>query len=326
MAQLSVVGESRESAIRRAALEWLDFRTNGGEDTITRNELENDFYFEGEKRRLIAHMQGIWKPGDFSAALTFVTTHAAPGKRSYDDGVGTDGLSRYKWRGDNPMHAENVGMRKAMQDRLPLIYLEGIAPGVYVVTSPVYLIAEEPEQQQFVFSATENAKGMEPPFSAGELVSMSFAEKRYAERLTRQRLHQPAFRAGVLEAYTSKCAVCSLGDSDRSYPYLNRLIDAAHIVPDSDARGVAAVSNGMAMCKIHHAAFDANILGIRPDTLTVEIRMDLLEVKDGPMLRHGLQERHGEKLLVVPRKAWQKPDPASLEVAYERFRAEPAAG
>lgn len=33
--------------------------------------------------------------------------------------------------------------------------------------------------------------------------------------------------------------------------------------------------NGMALCKIHYASFDAHILGIRPD-FVVEIREDIL--------------------------------------------------
>lgn len=76
-------------------------------------------------------------------------------------------------------------------------------------------------------------------------------------------------------------------------------IDAAHIIPDHDEAGIAAVRNGMSLCKIHHAAYDCNILGIRPD-LFVEIRSDLLHEIDGPMLQHGLQERHGQRLMVIP--------------------------
>jgi putative restriction endonuclease len=79
------------------------------------------------------------------------------------------------------------------------------------------------------------------------------------------------------------------------------------------------VPNGLALCKIHHAAFDGNILGIRPD-LVVELRRDILEEEDGPMLRHGLQELHGRALLVVPRARELKPDPARLEARYQVFR------
>jgi len=46
--------------------------------------------------------------------------------------------------------------------------------------------------------------------------------------------------------------------------------------------------NGLALCKLHHAAFDANIIGVTPD-LEVTVRLDVLQEIDGPMLQHGLQ-------------------------------------
>jgi putative restriction endonuclease len=76
----------------------------------------------------------------------------------------------------------------------------------------------------------------------------------------------------------------------------------------------------MAMCKIHHAAYDQNILGIRPD-LVVEIHHRLLNEIDGPMLRHGLQGHHGELLRQLPRVRANRPDPDRLEQRYDEFRA-----
>lgn len=80
------------------------------------------------------------------------------------------------------------------------------------------------------------------------------------------------------------------------------------------------VRNGMALCKIHHAAYDRHILGVRPD-LIVEIRADLLAEIDGPMLRYGLQERHRQPLMAVPRSRAERPDPELLAVSYATFRA-----
>jgi putative restriction endonuclease len=116
----------------------------------------------------------------------------------------------------------------------------------------------------------------------------------------------------VLRAYQTRCAVCRLGHSE--------LLDAAHIVADREEGGIASVRNGMAMCKIHHAAYDRHILGVRPD-LVVEIRPDLLEEIDGPMLQYGLKERHGQRLLSLPHSRLERPDPALLEASYAQFRS-----
>ena len=115
----------------------------------------------------------------------------------------------------------------------------------------------------------------------------------------------------IMRAYDEHCAVCALHHVE--------LLDAAHILPDAHEDGIAAVTNGLSLCKIHHSAYDRKFMGIRPDYI-VEIRADLLSEVDGPMLRHGLQERHGERLLVLPKQRKERPSSVLLEKAYLRFR------
>lgn len=129
-------------------------------------------------------------------------------------------------------------------------------------------------------------------------------------RLAVQRLHQAAFRQRVLKAYRESCSVCNL--------HHTQLLDAAHILPDLHEQGDPVVPNGLSFCKIHHAAFDTNILGIRPDYI-IEIRKDILTEVDGPMLEHGLQAHHGGALL-VPRAVDDQPDRKRLELRWEEFR------
>ena len=110
-------------------------------------------------------------------------------------------------------------------------------------------------------------------------------------------------------AYESSCAVCHLKHA--------RLLDAAHIISDSKPGGDPVVQNGLALCKIHHAAFDSNFLGITP-SYEIRIREDLMDEVDGPMLKHGLQEMNNAKIF-VPRKSTSRPDPIRLEEKYEEF-------
>src|SRR5436853_112489 len=51
----------------------------------------------------------------------------------------------------------------------------------------------------------------------------------YITAAVRQRLHQRAFRERVLSAYRHQCAFCRLRHEE--------LLDAAHIVPDSEPQG-----------------------------------------------------------------------------------------
>ena len=133
--------------------------------------------------------------------------------------------------------------------------------------------------------------------------------RRYAEAVVRVRLHQRVFRDRVLLAYGSQCALCRLRHPE--------LLDAAHIRGDAQS-GEPIVPNGIAMCAIHHRAFDWNVLGVRPD-YKVEIRGDVLAEADGPTLRYALQGLHGEAIVVPMRRA-ERPDKELLEERYERFR------
>lgn len=282
---------------------WLTVRTNDGLDSIHSEDLR-DFTFEGERMPLVDAQRGIRKPTVLDAALSIRTVYRPEGAtRPYEDAAGLDGFIRYKWRGDDGDHPENRALRATMRDKLPLIWFFGVGPGVYQPIFPIYLIREEPCEQQFVV-AQENTLDLAAEGPLEEQL------KRYVIRETKQRLHQPVFRATVMCAYETRCAVCALRHTE--------LLDAAHIVPDSEEAGVASVRNGIALCKIHHAAFDAKILGIRPDKV-VQIRADLLEEVDGPMLQYGLKERHNQALMALPRARREQPDPELLEIEYQRF-------
>ena len=75
----------------------------------------------------------------------------------------------------------------------------------------------------------------------------------------------------------------------------------------------------MALCKIHHAAYDNGILGVRPD-LVVEVREDILHEVDGPLLEHGIKALHGHPLRVVPKSREERPAAELLQLQYDRFR------
>ncbi len=227
-------------------------------------------------------------------------------ERPYEDGLGADGLLRYKWRGTDAEHPENRALRAALMRQLPLVWFEGFAPSLYTAIAPVYLVAEEPAHHQFVVALGEEQLGL------GVGIELDPRRKRYVESMTKRRLHQPVFRAGVMRAYETRCAICAFRHGN--------LLDAAHITPDADLDGAPVTSNGLALCRIHHGAYDANIMGIRPD-LVIEVREDILDEIDGPMLKHGIQELHGEKLMVVPKARSERPDVVRLERRYDEFRS-----
>ncbi len=164
-------------------------------------------------------------------------------------------------------------------------------PARYYPVWPAYVEAADPATLTFTISL-----GAEPALG-GDAGAGSRRAYVTQERLVR--VHQAQFRQRVLDAYRCTCAVCRLRHAE--------LLDAAHILPEGHPQGDPVVPNGLGLCKIHHAAFDRNIIGIRPD-LVVEVRPDILEEHDGPMLRHGLQGFDGQAV-TVPRRPADRPRP-----------------
>lgn len=93
---------------------WLDARSA---DLVDQAQLTN-FEYEGQRIPLMDRQRGIRKPAGMDAALSIRTVFTEPGATPpYKDQQGTDGLIRYKYRGDDPMHAENRALRRAYLPR-----------------------------------------------------------------------------------------------------------------------------------------------------------------------------------------------------------------
>lgn len=270
---------------------------NGGR--VSRAEL-SALDVDGQVRRLVDTSKGIWNPRDLRATLSVISAPDGP----YADRETEGGFLHYDYRKGSTA-GDNTKLRRAFEEKLPIILLRKIAKGVFVPIFPVYVVADDLTARQFVLALDASLLLVADPNHPTDV------ERRYAERVTRQRLHQPEFRARVIRAYSTRCAVCELGHGV--------LLDAAHIVGDRKERGEPVVANGLSLCKIHHAAYDSNLMGIAPD-LVVHINRRLLEEVDGPMLEHGLKGMHGRKIS-VPRRAADRPDPDRLALRHRDFVA-----
>ena len=304
---------SREPAVdhrvRMAAFRFLEEQTQFRGEVLPREILAQGFVFDGQRVPFIGP-QGIFKPALLpDMPLSITTVPEMEGKRRpYDDQIGDEGLVRYRYRGTDPAHRDNAGLRLAMQRQAPLIYLYGVVPGRYMPSWPVYVVGDDPRDLCFTIAMDDRKIVAARDFAVsepGDAIRLS-----YVTRLTKQRMHQQEFRQRVLRAYREQCAICRLRHEE--------LLDAAHILPDGHPRGEPVVPNGLSLCKLHHAAFDRHFLGVRPD-LTVELRVDVLREPDGPMLKYGLQGFQDARLL-LPRDPALRPKREFVEERYGMFR------
>lgn len=297
-----------DRAIRVAAFEWLNIQKALYGDALPRALLEQGFTFQGQRVPIVGP-RGIFKPKLLDVIPLSITT--IPGGPYDDDLRDGDSVIRYRYCGTDPNHRDNVGVRLAKETQTPLIYCYRIMEGRYIVSYPVFVSSDDPARLTFDIQCDDEiglSRYLSVPAEA-RISEDATLHRRYITTTAKRRLHQVAFRERVLAAYETRCALCRLRHG--------ALLDAAHIIPDGEPGGEPEVSNGLALCKIHHAAFDLNYLGISPK-FKVEVRQELLEEVDGPMLQHGIKAMHGETIL-LPKRRSKRPSVQRLEARFERF-------
>ena len=115
-----------DAEVRLAAFKWLSDRELTHGDVFSLDFLRQGFDFRGNRVRVMGP-QGIFKPKILPELPLSITTSP---KSPYNDSFGGDNLLKYKYRGTDPRHHENVGLRRAMAARTPLIYFHGVVPGM----------------------------------------------------------------------------------------------------------------------------------------------------------------------------------------------------
>jgi putative restriction endonuclease len=299
----AVAAADPDLLLRQAAVARARALIDAYDDLVPLARLRDGFAFDGARVSFGSFQRGIHRARiqHGPAALTLATSFKDPYADTFDQ---AGALFTYAYRSGSIDQPDNRALRAAYELRTPLVYFRALAPGQYLVVAPMFVTADDPAARAVVLEPGLPIQDMQP----GGLVSGPDM-RAYTTGQTRIRLHQQRFKLEVMRAYRHRCAICAL--RERS------LVQAAHIVADIEPEGIAAVVNGLALCAIHHLAFDRNVLGIDPDGV-VHIARRLLEETDGPMLRTGLQGFHGAPI-AVPRRPDDRPDRFRLESRFERF-------
>jgi putative restriction endonuclease len=262
---------------------------------------------------LVNPQRGIFKPRQMQYLLSIRTVFPRPGARVwYDDQrqvhrqiYQSEELVEYAFMGTDPDAADNRWLREACEERIPIVYFIGVAPGRFLAQAPAFIAGWDR-------SALKASVGFgEPVDYAGAAFQDEVPARRYALRVLKQRLHQTTFREAVLTAYGGRCALTGLPEP--------MLLDAAHIISDKhETLGQPIVPNGIPLSKIHHAAFDAHLIGIDPD-YHLHVSPRLMEQSDGPMLEALKQLDHHR--IRLPPRVRDQPDRERLALRFDDFRA-----
>lgn len=277
---------------------------------LTSDHLKVGFQFEGVRVPLVNPQRGIFKPRSMRRLLSIRTIYPRKGARVwYDDQRQVheqiyrgDATVDYAFMGDDPNAADNRWLREAWEDATPVIYFLGVAPGRYQAALPVFLSGWDRDALKARLVFGEQDRIAAPPSTE--------AERRYGLRQVKQRLHQAQFRSAVIDAYGGRCALSRLPEA--------RLLDAAHIIADGDMSfGQPVIPNGLPLTKIHHAAFDAHLIGIDPD-YRLHVSGRLMSQNDGPVLE-ALKGLNGQ-IIHLPARDRDRPDRDRLAQRYEAYQ------
>jgi putative restriction endonuclease len=309
-----VLDRPDDAQIRMMAFNSLD-RLLAGRGVLPWSEIERGFDVAGfpEPIRFAGRATGIFKPKEMTGVLSVKTVMPRQGRKVwYKDQIeGRDAIYagdtsiKYAFKGDNPTSWENVLLRQAAENQTPLIYFAAVAPTVYSALYPAFLTDWDPERLEtsIVFSM---------PKAQGIAFPKSEIERRYRLAEVKQRIHQAEFREAVLDAYGSRCAITGLPVRD--------LLDASHIVPDGDEDwGQPVIPNGLPLTKVHHAAYDAKLIGIDADGL-VHVSGRLMADCSDPDLGKVLATMKGLRIR-SPKLEEDRPDRDRLAVRFEKYLA-----
>ncbi len=286
---------------------------------IAARHIERGFDFAGQRIHLASRAEGIFKPRAMETLLSLKTVFPRKGRTHwYDDQqltagalLGENEFFRYDLAKSPRKASRNALIVQAAELEFPIIYFLGLAPGLYEAVAPAFVSTVDRSTGicRIIPGAPVSGK---PVGVVRQGMPETSEARRYCMQQTRQRVHQGQFRAAVLAAYKGRCAVTGLP--------VEHLIDAAHIMPDADADwGQPVVPNGLPLSKIHHSAFDADLIGIDPH-YKIHVAATLQDESDGPMLEL-LKKSHGRHIH-LPQRRQDRPDRKRLAIRFQRFKAQ----
>ncbi len=268
----------------------------------------------GGRTHFASRAIGIFKPDGWAGVLSIRTSipRGTRPERYSDQGlsVSLDGQPvPYALQATGPhAAANNQHLRQAGIQGYPLIYFRGVSPGHYL---PLYPVVIQHCDTQAAYLVAVRLPMVEGPPPAAEAPAGYLPVPEESRDLTLQmkvRLHQHQFRTMVLEAYGNQCILSGLRAVE--------LLAAAHIKPYAE-QGPATIQNGLCLSHLHHAAFDANLVGIDPD-FRVHVAKRLHAIRDGVILE-SLQALPQRNITLAALPEAYRPCRDFLAERYERF-------
>ena len=144
-----------------------------------------------------------------------------------------------------------------------------------------------------------------------EDIATDIAEpRRYAVRSARRALRRIDFRERVLAAYSHGCAMCGVQLG---------LLDGAHILPAVHPNSTDGTDNGVALCALHHRAFDRGLVTFTIPGFEIHMNEHMTNALQEQERTGGFEtfQRTLNRVLAVPRNERDRPSDRFVDAANE---------
>jgi putative restriction endonuclease len=138
-------------------------------------------------------------------------------------------------------------------------------------------------------------------------ITITNNERKQVVVSVRKKLRDVSFQDRVLTAYNFRCAVCGLQ---------LKLVQAAHIVPASHENGTDETKNGLALCALHHLAYDRSLITVT-DNYSVILNSRRIEDLGQKHLLEGLDtfRNNLREMIILPPEYSQRPHAEYIRLA-----------
>jgi putative restriction endonuclease len=122
-----------------------------------------------------------------------------------------------------------------------------------------------------------------------------------------KKLRDASFRKRILTAYNFHCAVCGIQ---------LRLVEAAHIIPVNHENSTDETRNGLALCALHHKAYDQALVTI-VDDYSIQVNRNQTTELQKQKLSDGLEKFSQDlrPIIILPPAVSDRPHAEYIRIA-----------
>ncbi|NOT03658.1 MAG: HNH endonuclease [Anaerolineales bacterium] len=235
---------------------------------------------------------GYWKEADVFAGFD-VRKHLGKLGASPSMQIREDALRKAYVNGFEPCDKGNKEVAIAFRPDFFVDYLQSL--------EPLHDFGQSTKDISVLSEVAQN-----PEINIANIQIQNVARKTTVVSVSKK-LRDASFRKRVLTAYSFHCAVCGVQ---------LKLVEAAHIIPVNHDNGTDETRNGLALCALHHKAYDQALITIA-ENYSVQISRSRVSELQSQRMSDGLAKFSQDlrPIIILPPAISDRPHAEYIRIA-----------